>query len=66
MKEKCNCVSQAEYYEVVQSSAGHREERLKVAFQGFGSSVVGSAGPSCGFELLGGCSNIGSFTLASN
>ncbi|XP_050841903.1 uncharacterized protein LOC103821976 [Serinus canaria] len=29
MKEKCYCVSQVEYYEIVQRSAGHREERLK-------------------------------------
>lgn len=47
MKEKCYCVSQVEYYyEIVQSSAGHRKEQLKVGFQGFGSSLVGSPGPS--------------------
>ncbi|XP_053855741.1 uncharacterized protein LOC128819523 [Vidua macroura] len=29
MKKKCYCVSQVEYYEIVQSSAGHREEQVK-------------------------------------
>ena len=50
MKEKCYRVSQVEYYyEVVRSSAGHREERLKVGFPWLGllagglSSAVGPA-----------------------
>lgn len=47
MKEKCYCVSQVEYYEVVWKSAGHREKQVKVDFQGFGSSLVGTAEPSC-------------------
>lgn len=52
MKEKCYRVSQVEYYyEIVHSSAGHREERLKVGFLWLGLLSGGlscAAGPTRG------------------
>lgn len=49
MKEKCYRVSQVEYYyEIVHSSTGHREKRLKVGPCSSVSPAMGSALLLCG------------------